>query len=119
MPEVDEPLQALSLGAASGGHNDAVEVFAVQCQAAFGLRREVTYGRLKPDVDAQPLGFAGEAIDDGLGVVGGGEHASVLLRLELDAAKLKPRDRVGGLEGGEGFFQVLAAAWVVLGERGR
>ena len=77
-PEIEAALDGMEVG--------EEKAVTVPSDNAFGPRREVTHGRSKPDVDAQLLGFAGEAVDDGLGIVGGGEHASVFLRLEFDAA---------------------------------
>ena len=59
-----------------------------------------------------------EAVDDGLRVVGGGEHASVGLGFDRDAALGEPLNRVLWLPAMEGTAQFTGTTWVVGGELG-
>ena len=111
-----EPGQPRPLGAAASGHDHVVEGLPVEVEPAAGLGFELLDRRLKSDVHAFAVGFAKEAVDDGLGRVRGGEHAPVVLGFEGDAPGLEPRDRVGRLKRAEALFQLLAAARVVLGQ---
>ena len=104
--EGDQPVEAGGLGAAAGGDDDPVESLAVEVKSAAVQRLDGLDGGLHPDVDAGRAGLAEQAIDDGLGGVGDGEHAAVVFGLERDAAFGEPVDGVLGAEGAERLLQV-------------
>lgn len=62
------------------------------------------------------LGRLGQAIDDGLGGVGQGKHATIRFRLKFDPTGLEPIDGLGGAKAGEGADEGATAAGVAGGE---
>lgn len=102
----------------SGGneHLRGAQDGAIVEMDGIGVRKLLQSSHLatSADLDAVFVGRIGEAVHDGFGEVGGGEHAPVSLGLELDPTTLKPGDGVGGIEAVEGAVQALVAAGIVL-----
>ena len=119
VPERFEPGEALAFGAPASGHNHPIEALAVQGEAALREGSEFLNRGLEADVDAALIRLVEQAINDGLGRVGGGEHASVRLGFEGHASGLEPRHRVGRLKRPQRLFQLFATAGVVFGQGGR
>ncbi len=114
---------AVPLGAAAGGEEEAIAAhhfsrpklhFKLWCVSFNALNSG--YSGAGFDADACVGGGKLEGIDDGGGVVGGGEHAAVSFGFEGDAAIVEPADGVAGLEAGEGASEGFAAAGVVLNQ---